>query len=94
MTLYLNPRWLAMSNGDSSILLLGKDRGLFYVAEGDSAVGMFRQRWFYLREGTTSILRLAKWVYLREDDYWILRLPFGHCLLSQGGKLAFARCAS
>lgn len=64
---------------------------LSYISDDNVAIGTLCKRWFYLREGTTSIMRLSEWVYLREGDHWILRLPFRRCLFSAAGEMGFGR---
>ena len=91
--MYLTSHWLALSEGDTRLVKLGND-GLLWMRESDSAIGLLNKRWFYLREGSTSILRLTEWVYLHEDDYWVLKLPFGGYLASAAGKWRLGRRAA
>ncbi len=81
MIAHSTSNWLVTAEGDSAIINLGADKGLQFLQEGNSSIGMFRQRWFYLHEGSSTLLRLKEWVYLRDGSMWMVRL-FGRLLIT------------
>ncbi len=89
--MYLTPNWVLSAEGNTAIVSLGRHKGLLFLEEADTAIGLFRDRWFYLREGDATLARLREWVYLRDGDTWMLRLPFRFLLMGQGGKVRLTR---
>lgn len=72
--MYLNASWCALREEDRAILALGKNRGLLWLHDGDTTIGMLCRRWFYLRDGDMSMLRLPfRWRAYRVGTDWAVK---------------------